>query len=387
MQTPVYVDYNATTPVDERVLDAMLPYLKGKFGNPSSAAHWFGWQAEAAVELARKRVAECIGATEPQEIVFTSGATESVNLALRGIAEQHGGGHIISVATEHKAVLHTLDYLERKGWSVTLLGVDEHGVIDINELQSAFRNDTVLVSVMHANNETGTINDIATVGEICRERGVLFHTDATQAVGKIPFDVTAMNVDMASFTAHKLYGPKGSGVLYLRKKFPRIAIEPLMFGGGQEFGLRSGTHNVAGIAGLQTALEIALASMDEESGRYKKLRNALFERLHDSVGVLLNGVPMNDSRRLPNTLNVSFCGVNSAVLMSGIRDVAVSAAAACGTTGGGYSHVLRAMNLGDVRGESAIRFSIGRYTTYDEIIFAAERMSAEYQSLTAAHVA
>ncbi|MBL7999122.1 MAG: cysteine desulfurase [Candidatus Kapabacteria bacterium] len=388
MQTPVYLDYNATTPLDERVLEAMMPYLQGKFGNPSSSAHWFGWQAVAAVELARKRVAECIGATDPQEIIFTSGATESVNLALRGVADIAGSGHIISVATEHKAVLDTLSYLQRKGFSVTLLAVDEYGLIDMTELESAFRSDTLLVSVMHANNETGTINDIASIGAVCRERGVLFHTDATQSVGKYPFNVLDMNVDFASFTAHKMYGSKGSGVLYLRKCFPRIAIEPLLMGGGQEFGLRSGTHNVAGIVGLQKALELCTSAMSEESLKCRDLRDGLYTRLLQEIpSIELNGVPINDPRHMPGTLNISFPGVLSSLMMSGINDVAMSAASACGTSDGSYSHVLRAMNVGDVRGESAIRISVGRYTTNDEINYAAGQLVAQYQSLADVRVA
>ncbi|MCS7302412.1 MAG: cysteine desulfurase family protein [Bacteroidota bacterium] len=375
----IYLDYHATTPLDERVLAAMQPYFTEHFGNPASALHQYGWKAEAAVAAARRKVADLIGAHDPQEIVFTSGATESVNLALKGVALAKGRGHIITAQTEHSAVLDTCRWLERQGFAVTYLSVDEEGFISLDELERAIMPETILVSVMHANNEVGTIQDIAAIGAICRERGILYHTDATQAVGKIPFDVQACNVDLASFTAHKFYGPKGCGVLYIRKRFPRIPIEPLIHGGGHEFGYRSGTLNVPGIVGLAAALEIAIDEREKEAERLAAYRNYFWERLKELYPeATVNGPDLgrNVERRLPGNLNVSFPGIDAEILIGLLRGVAVSTVSACGSGEHRISHVLSAMGVGERRARSAIRIGIGRYTTSEEIEIALMRFRA-----------
>jgi len=366
----IYLDYHATTPLDPRVRDAMEPYFFEHFGNPSSALHRYGWKAEAAVSAARRTVAELIGAAEPQEIIFTSGATESVNLALKGIALQNEGGHIITAKTEHNAVLDTCRWLERRGYRVTYLDVDSEGFIDWGQLERSFAPDTLVVSIMHANNEVGTIQDIAAIGALCRQRGVLFHTDATQAIGKVPFSVDQCNVDLASFTAHKFYGPKGCGVLYVRKRFPRIRLEPLIHGGGHEFGLRSGTVNVPGIVGLAKALEIAVAEYDQESRRLTELRDQLWAALSESYPqAVVNGPRLDDhaDRRLPGNLNVSFPGIEAESLISFLGNVAVSTVSACGSGEHRISHVLEAMGIGEQRARSAIRIGVGRFTTHEQI--------------------
>lgn len=381
---PIYLDYNASTPVDERVVEAMLPYFRTHFGNPSSANHAYGWKAEAAVEVARKKVASCIGAAEAQEIIFSSGATESVNLALKGIAQAHGKGHIITVQSEHKAVLDSCHALERDGYTISYLGVDSEGFVSVQDIADAITPETFLVSVMHVNNETGVIQDIAAIGALCREHGILFHTDATQAVGKIPFHVREMNVDLCSFTAHKFYGPKGVGCLYVRKAMPRIRLLPQIDGGGHEFGMRSGTLNVPGIVGLAKALEIAINEMQQENERLSELRNSLYLQLKEGIDhAVVNGPDpfLHAEKRLSGNLNISFPGVQSGVLMTSIHDVAVSASAACGTTDGAYSHVLKAMKVGQERGSSAIRFGVGRYTTREEIEFAAQRFCTAVNSM------
>ncbi|GIV56161.1 MAG: cysteine desulfurase IscS [Candidatus Kapaibacterium sp.] len=365
----IYLDYHATTPLDERVLTAMEPYFSIHFGNPASALHRYGWKAEAAVSAARRKVAELIGAREPQEILFMSGATESVNLALKGLALARGNGHIITAKTEHSAVLDTCRWLERRGFRITYLGVDREGFISLDELEHAIGPDTIVVSIMYANNEVGTLQDIAAIGALCRDRGVLFHTDATQAVGKVPFDVEQCNVDLASFTAHKFYGPKGCGVLYVRKRFPRIHLEPLIHGGGHEFGMRSGTLNVPGIVGLAAALEIALAERQEEARRLAELRTLMWERLQRAyAGAVVNGPDLASTRRLPGNLNVSFPGIEADRLIAMLDgSVAVSTVSACGSGEHRVSHVLEAMGVGDDRARSAIRIGVGRFTTSEQI--------------------
>jgi len=380
----VYLDYNASAPVDKRVVEAMIPYFIEHFGNPSSNTHAFGWKAEAAVENARKHIAQCIGAELPEEIIFTSGATESVNLAIKGIAEHCGRGNIITAKTEHKAVLDTCSSLQKKGFEIQFVSVDEEGFVNINELESLINSNTILVSIMAANNETGVIQDIATIGKLCRKNDVLFHTDATQAVGKVEFEVVKQNVDLCSFTAHKFYGPKGVGCLYRRKKLPRINLTPQIDGGGHEFGIRSGTLNVPGIVGLQHALIIAVESLEQEISQIQILRNRLFTGLSSLVDdIVVNGPnPITNAKsRLYANLNISIIGVPSSVIITGIKDIAFSAAAACGTNGGNYSHVLKAMNVGDERGNSAIRLSVGRFTTNEEIDYTIERIVHEVKQI------
>ncbi len=382
----IYLDYHATTPVDPRVRQAMESYFSEQFGNPSSALHRFGWRAEAAVTASRRKVAELIGASDPQEIIFTSGATESVNLALKGIALAHTHGHIITAKTEHNAVLDTCRWLERRGYRVTYLDVDSEGFIDLAQLESALTPDTLVVSIMHANNEVGTIQDLSAIGALCRERGVLFHTDATQAIGKIPFSVDRLNVDLASFTAHKFYGPKGCGVLYVRKRFPRIHLEPLLHGGGHEFGLRSGTLNVPGIVGLATALEIACMERDSEALRLAAYRNQLWQHLASFYpAAVVNGPDLDHraDRRLPGNLNISFPGIEAEVLISSLSNVAVSTVSACGSGEHRTSHVLEAMGVGSERARSAIRISVGRYTTGEQIDRALTYFRAAIENATA----
>jgi cysteine desulfurase len=347
----------------------MEPYFSIHFGNPASALHRYGWKAEAAVSAARRKVAELIGARDPQEILFMSGATESVNLALKGLALAQGNGHIITAKTEHSAVLDTCRWLEGRGFRITYLDVDREGFISLDELDQAIRPDTIVVSIMYANNEVGTLQDIAAIGALCRDRGVLFHTDATQAVGKVPFDVEQCNVDLASFTAHKFYGPKGCGVLYVRKRFPRIHLEPLIHGGGHEFGMRSGTLNVPGIVGLAAALEIALAERQEEARRLAELRTLMWERLQRAyAGAVVNGPDLASTRRLPGNLNVSFPGIEADRLIAMLDGgVAVSTVSACGSGEHRVSHVLEAMGVGDDRARSAIRIGVGRFTTREQI--------------------
>lgn len=380
----IYMDYNASTPVDARVVQAMLPYFTEHFGNPSSGTHEFGWKAEAAVEVARKQVAHCIGAQFPEEILFTSGATESVNLAIKGVAEAVGAGRIITANTEHKAVLDSCYALEKKGFDIQFVSVDEFGFVNLEELELLIKPDTFLVSLMAANNETGVIQDIEAIGSICKKHNVLFHTDATQAVGKIPFDVVKSNVDLCSFTAHKFYGPKGVGCLYRKKTSPKIEMVPQIDGGGHEFGLRSGTLNVPGIVGLSSALQLAVENLNKEISETARLRDTLYNGLSQQVGdVVVNGPHplLHSCHRLSANLNISILGASSSVLMMGIKDIAFSAAAACGTTGGAYSHVLKAMNVGNERGETAIRLSVGRFTTDEEVEYTIERIVREVQSI------
>ena len=365
MKIPIYMDNHATTPVDPRVLDAMLPYFGEVFGNAASKSHSFGWRAEEAVEAAREQVARLIGATA-REIVWTSGATESNNLAIKGAAQFHRakGRHLVTCATEHKAVLDSMQALEREGFEVTVLGVGRDGRLDPEAVRAALRPDTVLVSVMHANNETGVVHPIEEIGAITRAAGVLLHTDAVQSAGKIPFDVEAANVDLASLSAHKFYGPKGVGALYVRRR-PRARLQPQMDGGGHERGLRSGTLNVPGIVGMGRAAELALAERDAEAPRVLALR----ERLRAGLEAGLDLVTVNGSlaHRLPGNLNVSFAYVEGEAMMMAIKDVAVSSGSACTSASLEPSYVLRAMGVSDDLAHSSIRFGLGRFNTVEEV--------------------
>jgi cysteine desulfurase len=370
IKLPIYFDNHATTRVDPGVLEVMLPYLTEVFGNAGSRNHAFGWAAQEAVERAREQVADLIGA-DPKEIIFTSGATESDNLAILGVAHFYAekGKHIITQATEHKAVLDACHALEKEGFEVTYLPVSTDGLISLDELKSAIRPDTTLVSIMWANNEVGVIQDITAIGAICRERGVFFHTDAVQGVGKIPFDVSAMNVDLASISAHKMYGPKGIGALYVRRGRPRIRLEPTMYGGGQERGLRSGTHAVHQIVGLGAACAVAKRTMAEgEAERVRVLRDRLWDGLRANLDELyLNG---SWEHRLPGNLNVSFAFCEGEAMMMAIKDLAVSSGSACTSASLEPSYVLRAMGVDVELAHTSIRFGIGRFTTEEEVDYA-----------------
>jgi len=377
---PIYLDSHATTPTDERVLQAMLPYFSQYFGNPASITHQYGWEAEAAVKQARETLARAIGAT-PEEIVFTSGATEANNLALKGVAEAYfqKGQHLISVQTEHNAVLDPCRYLESLGFCVTYLPVRDDGILDLDRLQDAFRPDTILVSVMAANNEIGVLQPLTKIGEYCKERGVIFHTDAAQALGKIPLDVEAMHVDLMSLTAHKLYGPKGIGALYVRRRNPRVKLAPQIHGGGHERGLRSGTLYAPQIVGFGKAVEIALADMDGETRRLRDLRSRLWEQLSTLGDIYLNGHP---SDRLPGNLNVSIAGVDGQALLLGLQPVvAVSSGSACTSAKIEPSHVLAALGRSPELAYASIRFGIGRFNTEAEIDRVAEHTIATVRSL------
>jgi len=373
MKTPIYMDYHATTPLDPRVLEAMLPYFTEKFGNAASRNHSFGWEAEQAVDTARRQIASLIGA-DAKEIIFTSGATESDNLAIKGVAEMYAerGNHIITVATEHKAVLDTCKHLAKRGCETTLLGVRPDGLIDLDELKKAITPKTILISVMWANNETGVLQPVREIGRIAKERGVLFHSDGTQAVGKVPVNVIEDNVDLLSISAHKMYGPKGIGALYVRRKNPRVQLTSQMDGGGHERGMRSGTLNVTGIVGLGAACEICRAEMAEESVRLRGLRDLLKERIEAE----LDGVHVNGSmeHRLPNNLNMSFGWVEGESLMMGIKEVAVSSGSACTSATLEPSFVLKAMGVPDELAHSSIRFGLGRFNTREEVEYVAARV-------------
>ncbi|MGB9609976.1 MAG: IscS subfamily cysteine desulfurase [Bryobacteraceae bacterium] len=366
LKFPIYLDYHATTPVDERVLEAMLPYFREHFGNAASRNHSFGWVAEEAVEKARKQVAALINAS-PKEIVFTSGATESNNLAIKGVAEMYAekGNHIITAATEHKSVLDTCKRLEKRGFRVTYLPVRPDGLIDLDQLRDSITDRTILVSIMYGNNEIGTVQDIRTIGQICHEKGVLFHTDGTQAAGKIPVDVIADNIDLMSFTAHKMYGPKGVGALYVRRKNPRVQLVAQIDGGGHERGMRSGTLNVPGIVGFGKAAELCQQLMPEEMPRLQRLR----DKLKDGILAQLDAVYINGTmeRRLPHNLNMSFAYVEGESLLMGINDIAVSSGSACTSATLEPSYVLKALGAGDDLAHSSIRFGLGRFTTEEEI--------------------
>ncbi|MCB2156505.1 aminotransferase class V-fold PLP-dependent enzyme [bacterium] len=374
MRRPVYFDSHATTPVDPRVLEAMLPFFTEHFGNASSTAHEFGLAAADAVDGVRRGVAEGLGA-EPREIVFTSGATESNNLALRGVAEalKKRGNHIVTCATEHHAVLDPLVRLDRHGFDVTVLPVEPDGRLDSERLREAIRDETILVSVMFANNEIGVLHDVAAIGAVCAERGILFHTDATQAVGKVPIDVRALGIHLLSLSAHKLYGPKGVGALYVRRSEPRVRLIPQIEGGGQERGIRSGTLNVPGIVGLGKALEVALEDLPEESVRLAGLRDRLRERLLAELDeVVENG---SVEHRLPHSLSLSFGYVEGGALVNALReDLAISTGSACSSEDPEPSHVLTALGRSRELARATLRFGLTRFTTIEEVDFAAQRV-------------
>jgi cysteine desulfurase len=373
VKLPIYLDNHATTRMDPRVLEEMLPYFTEKFGNAASRNHEFGWFAEQAVEQARERIAKLIGATS-KEIIFTSGATESDNLAIKGVAEMYRekGNHIITQATEHKAVLDTCKRLEKNGYRVTYLPVQQDGRINLEDLKRAMDDKTILVTIMAANNEIGTLQPIEEIGKLCHERGVLFHTDAVQAIGKVPFNVISNNVDLASITAHKLYGPKGVGALYVRRKNPRVQIVAQIDGGGHERGMRSGTLNVPGIVGLGKACEIAMNEMEAETKHLLALR----DRLQKQIFAELDEVYINGSmeHRLPGNLNISFAYVEGESLLMGINDIAVSSGSACTSATLEPSYVLKALGAGDDLAHSSIRFGIGRFNTEAEIDYVARKV-------------
>jgi cysteine desulfurase len=373
MKLPVYMDKHATTPLDPRVLDAMLPYFNEKFGKAARRNHQFGWDAEEGVENARREIAELIGA-DPREIVITSGATESDNLAVKGVAAMYRekGDHIITCETEHKAILDSCKHLEKEGGHVTYLPVDNRGFVDLDDLRKAITDKTVLITVMAANNEVGVIQDIGGIGRIARERGVVFHTDAVQAAGKIPFNVNAMNVDLASLSAHKMYGPKGVGALYVRRRNPRVLLTPIIDGGGHERGMRSGTLNVPGIVGFGHAAKLAREELAAESAEMFRLR----ERLRGTIERELDEVYLNGDleKRLPGNLNISFAYVEGESLLMGINDIAVSSGSACTSASLEPSYVLKALGVGEDLAHTSIRFGIGRFNTEEEVDYVAHRV-------------
>jgi cysteine desulfurase len=374
MKLPIYMDYHATTPVDPRVLDAMVPYFTTDFGNAASRNHAFGWTAEEAVETARKQVADLVGANA-KEIIFTSGATESNNLAIKGVAEMYRekGNHLITCVTEHKAVIDTCKKLEKQGARVTYLPVQKDGRISLDDLRNAITDKTILITIMTANNEIGVIQPIAEIGAIAKEKGILFHTDAVQAVGKVPFDVTQMKVDLVSLSAHKIYGPKGVGALYVRRRNPRVLLAEQINGGGHERGMRSGTLNVPGIVGLGKAAEICKAEMATEAERLRKLRDRLNEKFHQNLDeIYVNG---SMEHRLPHNLNISFAYVEGESLLMGINDVAVSSGSACTSASLEPSYVLKALGAGDDLAHSSIRFGLGRWTTDEEVDYVVDKLT------------
>jgi cysteine desulfurase len=373
VKLPIYMDNHATTPMDPRVLEEMLPYFMEKFGNAASRNHSFGWVAEEGVETARERIAKLVGATT-KEIIFTSGATESDNLAIKGVAEMYRekGNHIITAVTEHKAVLDTCKRLEKYGYRVTYLPVQKDGLIDLDDLKRAMDDKTILVTIMYANNEIGVLQPVAEIGKLCHERGVIFHTDATQAVGKVPVDVIKQNIDLASISGHKMYGPKGVGALYVRRKNPRVQISAIIDGGGHERGMRSGTLNVPGIVGLGKACAIAQEEMPQESCRLAGLRNRLRDRILNRLDeAYING---STEHRLPGNLNISFAYVEGESLLMGINDIAVSSGSACTSATLEPSYVLKALGTGDDLAHSSIRFGMGRFNTEPEVDYVADRV-------------
>src|SRR5436309_11555913 len=380
IKLPIYMDNHATTPMDPRVLEEMLPFFTDKFGNSASRNHSFGWAAEEGVETSRERIAKLIGATT-KEIIFTSGATESDNLAIKGVAEMYRekGNHIITAVTEHKAVLDTCKRLEKYGYRVTYLPVQKDGLVDLDELKRAMDDKTILVTIMAANNEIGVVQPIAEIGKMCRERGIIFHTDATQAVGKIPIDVNKQYIDLMSISGHKMYGPKGVGALYVRRKNPRVQISAIIDGGGHERGMRSGTLNVPGIVGLGKACDIASTDMAQEASRLGGLRN----RLKDKIMGQLDEVYVNGSmeHRLPGNLNISFLYVEGESLLMGINDIAVSSGSACTSATLEPSYVLKALGLGDDLAHSSIRFGLGRFNTEAEVDYVAGRITETVKRL------
>jgi cysteine desulfurase len=379
MRLPIYLDNNATTQVDPRVFETMTPYFLENFGNAASKSHAFGWAAEEAVDYAREQVAKIIGANS-KEIIFTSGATESNNLAIKGVFEMYAakGNHIITVITEHKAVLDTCKHLEKLGAEITYLSVAEDGLIDMAQLEQAIKPTTILVSVMYGNNELGVLQPVPEIGALCKKQGVLFHTDATQAVGKIPVDVIADNIDLLSFTAHKMYGPKGIGALYVRRKNPRVKVTAQMDGGGHERGMRSGTLNVPGIIGFGKACEIAIQEMESEAIRLSAMRDRLESALLQLEESYVNG---NREHRLPHTTNISFKYVEGEGLMMGIKDIACSSGSACTSASLEPSYVLKSLGLDDELAHSSIRFGLGRFTKDEEIDFAIDLVTKAVNKL------
>ena len=381
LQTPIYLDNHATTPVDPRVLEAMLPYFTERFGNAASKSHAFGWEADAAVDIAREQVAKLIGAASPREIIFTSGATESDNLAIKGVAEAYRdkGNHIITCVTEHKAVLDSCKVLAKHGFEITYLPVTHEGLVDMQRLRGAITDKTILISIMAANNEIGTIQPVREIGRLARENKVLFHSDATQGVGKFPISVEDMGIDLLSLTAHKMYGPKGIGALYVRLTKPRVKLASLIDGGGHEHGMRSGTLNVPGIVGLGKACELSQGEMSSEAERLICLR----ERLKDGIFKQLDDVQINGHtvQRLPGNLNLSFAYIEGESLLMGLKDVAVSTGSACTSASLEPSYVLKAIGLADELAYSAIRFGLGRFTTEEEIDYTVKRVVEEVRRL------
>lgn len=378
MRLPIYFDYSATTPVDPRVVDKMIPFLRESFGNPASRSHAYGWQAEEAVEQARDDVAALVGC-DAKEIVWTSGATESINLAVKGAARfyQERGKHLITVKTEHKATLDTMRELEREGFEVTYLDVREDGLLDLDEFRDSLRKDTVLVSVMLVNNEIGVIQDIDTIGRLCRERGIIVHVDAAQATGKLPIDLSSMPVDLMSFSAHKTYGPKGVGALYVQRK-PRIRLEAQIHGGGHERGMRSGTLPTHQIVGMGEAFRLARIEMPVENERIRMLRDRLWRGISQIEEVYVNG---DFDHRVPHNLNVSFNYVEGESLIMAIKDIAVSSGSACTSASLEPSYVLRALGRSDELAHSSIRFSVGRFTTEEEVDFAVQTIQSKLAKL------
>ena len=373
LKFPIYMDYQATTPVDPRVLETMLPYFTEMFGNAASRNHPFGWKAEEAVERARQQIADLVGANA-KEIVFTSGATESDNLAIKGVAQMYRdkGDHLITAVTEHKAVIDTCKRLEKEGFRVTYLPVRKDGLIDLDRLREAITDKTILVSIMAANNEIGVLQPIAEIGAITRERGVLFHTDAVQLAGKLPLNVNDAKVDLASLSAHKMYGPKGVGALFVRRRSPRVLCAPIIDGGGHERGMRSGTLNVTGIVGMGKAAEICQQEMPQERARIAGLRDSLNRQLHEGLDeIYING---SMEHRLPNNLNISFAYVEGESLLMGINDVAVSSGSACTSASLEPSYVLKALGTGDDLAHSSIRFGLGRFNTQEEVDYVAQKL-------------
>ena len=378
VKTPVYLDYAATTPVDKRVAEKMIPYLTETFGNPASNSHAFGWTAEEAVEKARADISALINA-DPKEIIFTSGATESDNLAIKGAANFYKtkGKHLITVKTEHKAVLDTMRELERQGFEVTYLGVQENGLIDLEELKAAIRDDTILISVMWVNNEIGVVQDIPAIGEICRERKIIFHVDAAQACGKVPVDIEAAKIDLLSMSGHKVYGPKGIGALYVRRK-PRVRLEAQMHGGGHERGFRSGTLPTHQIVGMGEAFRIAKEELEQDMAHYRKLRDIFLKGIEGIEEVYING---DLEHRAPNNLNVSFNFVEGESLIMAVKELAVSSGSACTSASLEPSYVLRALGRNDELAHSSLRITFGRMTTEEEVQFAAELIKSKIGKL------
>ncbi len=380
MKLPIYMDYHATTPVDPRVLEAMLPFFTQQFGNPASRNHAFGWEAEEAVEGARKSVADLMGANA-KEIIFTSGATEANNLAIKGAAEMYRekGNHIITCVTEHKAVIDTCKKLEKQGLRVTYLPVQKDGRISLDDLRAAITEKTILITIMTANNEIGVLQPIDEIGAIAKEKGILFHTDAVQAAGKVPFDVTKSKVDLASISAHKMYGPKGIGALYVRRRNPRVLLAEQISGGGHERGMRSGTLNVPGIVGLGKAAELCRLEMASDTDRLRTLRDRLNQKLHANLDeIYING---SMEHRLPHNLNISFAYVEGESLLMGINDVAVSSGSACTSASLEPSYVLKALGAGDDLAHSSIRFGLGRWTTDEEVDYVVEKLTTVVRRL------